>query len=166
MNNENAVPRSLSLPMLGTRQNERGEDEGVDRRGFLTESIRIAVLSVLAASCGSLGSSPTAPSLGGDVTLKLSDYPALAQQGGVVSINEGGFPLAVANLGSSTYGAYSLICPHQGGLVQWTGNQFVCTVHGARFGIGGNWQGGQPTGNLRSYQTTYDAQAGTLTIKA
>jgi len=165
MSNENTASRSLSLPMLGNRRNEPAVEEGVDRRGFLTESIRIAVLSVLAASCGNL-SSPTGPTLNKDVTLKLSDYPGLAQQGGVVSLNENGFPLAVANLGNSSYGAYSLVCPHQGGLVQWTGSQFVCTVHGARFGIQGNWQGGQPTGNLRSYQTTYDAQAGTLTIKA
>jgi len=153
-----AEPEQLSLP-LGS------DGEPVDRRGFLTRSIHLAVLSVLASSCGGLGSPTGVPSFNQPLTIQLSDYPALGQQGGVAGVNASGFPMAVANLGNGQYGAYSLICPHQGGLVQWTGNQFVCPVHGARFDLQGDWQGGQPTSGLRHYQTSYDANAGSLTIQ-
>ncbi len=150
---------SLSLPMLGARS-----DAGLDRRGFLTESIRLAVLAALAGSVASCGASPTGPSLGGSFTITLSNYPSLASKGGVATFNHNGFPIAVANLGAATYGAYSLICPHQGGLVQWIGDRFQCTVHGAQFTVNGRWEGGQPTGNLHAFPTTYDASTDSLTI--
>jgi Rieske Fe-S protein len=152
--------KSLTLPMIGAHDNA-----GMDRRGFLTESIKLAVLAALAgtaASCSAGGA--TGPTLGGNFTIKVSDYPALASSGGVVALNHGGFPIAIANLGGGNWGAYSLICPHQGGLVQWTGSQFQCTVHGSRYNIQGDWQGGQPTGNLHHYQATYDASTNSLTI--
>ncbi len=153
--------KSLSLPMLGTRD----EGPAIDRRGFLTESIKLAVLAALAgtaASC-SAGSSPTGPKLT-SFSIKVSDFSALGQSGGVITFNHSGLPIAVANLGSGNWGAYSLICPHQGGLVQWVGNRFQCTVHGSEYDLQGDWEGGQPTGNLHHYQTSYDATTSTLTI--
>jgi Rieske Fe-S protein len=56
------------------------------------------------------------------------------------------------------------VCTHQGGIVNESGNRFVCPVHGATFDLNGNWIGGQRTSNLHQYATTYDAATNTLTI--
>jgi len=45
-----------------------------------------------------------------------------------------------------------------------SGSGFLCPGHGAQFNAAGQWVGGQRTSNMRSYSTTYDAAAGTITI--
>lgn len=157
MKSPSGTATPLSLPLL-----EEG-GEAMDRRGFLSRSVALAALGLLAGACDNTGSL-TGPVLTEDVMVTLSDYPALAQDGGVVRISGVSAPVAVANLGSDMYVALSLVCPHAGGLVGWTGTQFVCPVHGARFAEDGHWTGGQPTSSLREYPTTYDPETDTLTI--
>jgi Rieske Fe-S protein len=152
-----AATRRLSLPMIG-------DTDALDRRGFLEQSVRLAAMALLAGSAAcSVNDSLTGPSLGSDVTVNLADYPALAQTGGVARISGVSPPVAVANLGDS-YMALSLVCTHQGGIVQWDGNEFVCPIHGARFADDGHWTGGTRTSALRSYPVDVDATTGTLTI--
>lgn len=135
----------------------------MDRRDFLEQSTRLGALAVLVAACTDQGS-PTG--LNQDVVVDLADYPALADPGGVARLNGVRPPVALVNMGSDEYAAFSLVCPHQGSTVQWTGAAFYCPNHGARFNSDGQWVGGQPTSNLKEYATQYDATAGTVRIVA
>lgn len=155
-----APTRRFSLPMIG-------EADTLDRRGFFEQSVRLAALALLAGAgaCSVAADSLTGPSLSSDVTVNLVDYPALAEAGGVARISGVSPPVAVANLGAS-YTALSLICTHQGGIVQWDGSEFVCPIHGARFADDGHWTGGQRTSALHTYPVDYNASAGTLTIRS
>jgi len=53
---------------------------------------------------------------------------------------------------------------HQGGTINTSSGGFTCTRHGARFNLSGQWMGGQPTSNMRSYATTFDPGTGALLI--
>jgi len=134
----------------------------MDRRDFLSQSARLGVLTALAGACTDGGS---ISGLGQDVVVDLAAYPALAEVGGVARIS-GVRALALVNMGSGSFAAFSLSCPHQGTTVQWTGSAFVCPNHGARFAGDGHWTGGERTSNLREYVTEYDATAGTVLVLA
>jgi Rieske Fe-S protein len=132
----------------------------ISRRQFMVHGT-LATAAILLAGCG--GSGPTAP---GNVntTITVSDYPALANVGGVAYVTSSNNSLAIVRTGTDTFDAVSRICPHAGGTVNSNGNGFTCPVHGARFSDSGTWEGGQPTSNLTSYPTQYDSGTGILTI--
>ncbi len=133
------------------------------RREFLKQSAAGLALLALAA-CG-LGGTATAPGSVSATTIQLSANPALANVGGVVTMQISGSPVAIVRESTTSFSAFSLICPHQGNTVQSIGAPgFYCPGHGARFNLQGQWIGGQPTNSLRAYPVTYDAAAGTLTI--
>lgn len=134
---------------------------GIGRRAFLAQSAVMAAVAALAA-CG-LDNGSTAPDTIG-MTIKLSDYPALANVGGIATFTASGNPVAVVRTATSTFVALSRICPHQGGTIQTQGSGFRCPEHGATFSASGTWTGGQRTSNMRSYATTYDSTAGTVSI--
>jgi Rieske Fe-S protein len=157
-------PRSKPLPVL---EPETTGASDLDRRTFISETARLAALSVLVSACSAgLGSvtGPGSSTLSKAITVNLADYPALANPVSAVRINGTNIPLALVNEGNGTYTALSLICTHQGGTVQWNGQIFICPVHGAEFAADGHWIGGQPTTNLVSFPTSYDAAANTVTI--
>ncbi len=148
----------LPLPMAG-------DADVMDRRGFFEQSVRLAALALLAGTGAcAVAQDLTGPTLSQDVVVNLADYPALAQAGGVARISGVSPPVALANLGGNTYTALSLICTHQGGIVQWNGRDWVCPVHGATYAEDGHWVGGQPTSSLRTYPIDIDTTAGTVTI--
>jgi cytochrome b6-f complex iron-sulfur subunit len=159
--------RRQPLPMLSTADPGEGQELGPDRRTFLSETARLAAIAVLVSACGStLGSltGPTSYSLNKAITVKLSDYPGLANAGSAVRVSGTNVPIALVNEGNNNYTALSLICTHQGATVQWTGNIFICPNHGAEFAPDGHWIGGQPTSGLVSYPTSFDAATDTVTI--
>ena len=136
---------------------------GIDRREFLEQLIAVTGLAGLAACAASV---PTAPTIA-TFTIHVADFPTLASTGGIAVVDNGtrsGEPVAVARTGTSTFVALSLVCPHRGATVEIVGNAFYCPGHGATFAADGSWTGGQPTSNLGSYRTTYDAVNGTLQI--
>lgn len=133
----------------------------VDRLTFLKQSAA-AIAAVALAACGA--SSLAAPSTLSSTTISLANNPALANIGGVVTMNIDGSPVAVVRESTTTFATFSMICPHQGSTVRPQGSGFFCSGHGAMFSLAGQWTGGQRTSNLRSYPTTYDASAGTITI--
>jgi Rieske Fe-S protein len=139
-----------------------GAASGTDRRTFLAQGA--AALALMALSACGVGGGPTAPSTITATTINLSDYPALANVGGVSTLRINGQPVAVVRESASTFSAFSLICPHAGNTVQAVTNGFYCPGHGAQFNIDGQWTGGQRTSNLRSYPAAYDATAGTITL--
>lgn len=138
----------------------RGEPT-VDRLTFLKQSAA-AIAAVALAACG--GSTLTAPSSLSSTTVSIANNPALATVGGVVTMQIDGSPVAVVRESTTTFAAFSLICPHQGSTVQNQGTGFYCPGHGAMFTLAGQWTGGQRTSNLRSYPTTYDTLANTVTV--
>jgi Rieske Fe-S protein len=149
-----------ALEARGSVGSEMGGDAvaGLDRRELLKRG-GLAAAALLLAACG-VGTSDaiTGPPSGGTVTVKLSDYPALASSGGVALVSG----VAVEN-NNGSYIALSLRCPHQGGQILQSGSGFRCTVHGATFDHTGNWIGGQPTTNMYRVRVT-DNGNGTLTL--
>lgn len=142
----------------------RGVESAIGRRAFLVQSGILAAIAALNA-CGGLGSGDvTAPSVPANSSITISNYPALANVGGVALVSIGSAPVAIVRTSTTSFLALSRICPHQGGLIGLSGNEFVCSRHGATFNIDGDWIGGQPTSNMHQYTTSYDATSGTLTI--
>ncbi|MBX9929755.1 MAG: Rieske (2Fe-2S) protein [Gemmatimonadaceae bacterium] len=132
----------------------------VGRRTFVAQGMLAAAALALAA-CG--GDGATSPSVT-PVTLKLSDFPTLANVGGVATTRAGNTPIAVVRSGAATFAAFSRVCPHEGETINVGGPGFTCPRHGAQFTLTGRWQGGQRAGNLRSLTTAYDANAATVTV--
>ena len=151
---------------------EAGE-AGFSRRDFIARSTLAAVAALLSAACGTgadilaLRNSGRTGSLGAaGISLKVSDYPALGQVGGIARADTTAGPIALVRTGTAAFSAFSMVCPHQGTTIDIQGAGFVCPNHGARFSLTGAWTGGQPTSNLVSYPVTFDATAGTLTVGA
>src|SRR5437868_9059721 len=166
MDNMNVQPECRGCdhdPSRGLRPAVMGaHEDGIGRRTFLIQSGILTAIAALSA-CGGLGGGEiTAPNV--NSTINISDYPALANIGGVAIFTLGSAPLAVVRTAASTFLALSRVCPHQGGTVQRSGNDFVCPVHGATYDLTGQWIGGQRASSLHQYTTTYDASAGTLAI--
>ena len=134
----------------------------VGRRVFLSQAVLAAAALALAA-CGGGGDVPTAPSSVSG-TIKVGDFAALANVNGIATTTVSGAQLAIVRTGATTFVALSRICPHQGNLINVSGNGFLCSGHGAQFSATGTWQGGQQTTNMRSYTTSYNASTDILTI--
>jgi nitrite reductase/ring-hydroxylating ferredoxin subunit len=168
---EGAVPLSLgsmtstsracgdACPALSPPRPETGE---IGRRTFLTQSALLVATAALAACA--VGSDPTAPTLSGPISLKVSDYSSLSSVGGVALVSIQSSPFAIVRTGTSSFVALSRVCPHQGSIVNQNGSGFLCPGHGARFDASGTWIGGERTSSLHSYPTAYDAATGTLTV--
>lgn len=138
----------------------------IGRRTFLIQSALAAAAAALAA-CGNIGGlndNGGNQNLGGSASIKVSDYPALANVGGVAMVTVSNTPIAIVRTGSTSFLALSRICPHQGGTIGQINGGFQCPVHGATFNQSGQWVGGQPTSNMHAYTTAYDSTSGTLTI--
>jgi Rieske Fe-S protein len=137
----------------------------VGRRTFLSAAMLAAAAMVLDA-CGGSGNADffTGPS-GGPLTVKLSDFPALATVGDVARVDNGnGAPTALARTGASTFVGVTMVCTHQGATIDVIGGtSFRCPNHGALFSATGAWQGGQATASLATYAATFDG-VNTVTI--
>jgi len=162
MNNESVTERLSEAPACRGCALVQNGAPAIDRLMFLKQSAAVIAAAALAA-CGG-GDSPTSPSTVSSTTLTIANNPKLATVGGVVTLNVDGTPVAVVRESTSTFAAFSLICPHQGNTVQAQTNRFYCPGHGATFDLNGKWTGGERTSNLRSYPVTYDATAGTVTL--
>ncbi len=140
---------------------------GVDRREFVAQSARGAITALLVAACGGGAGGVTGPGPSGPTSLvvQVSNFPTLANVGGMARVDSGGgTPVAAVRTSASTFAAFSLICPHFGCTVGVGTTSFQCPCHGARFAADGHWTGGQPTGNLTSLNASYAPNTGTLTI--
>ncbi|MBV9108386.1 MAG: hypothetical protein JO306_03140, partial [Gemmatimonadetes bacterium] len=67
---------------------------GLTRREFVERSGLAAVVAFLAA-CGAAGGGGGSSTISQPATIKVSDYPALANAGGIVRVNVQGVPVAV-----------------------------------------------------------------------
>jgi Rieske Fe-S protein len=147
----------------------------IDRRGFLAKSALAAAALVVIDGCGDgqIGP-PTHRSNGGDpnlppgsgVTVKLSDFPALATIGTLVDV---GRERAVVRTGASTFRGLSRICTHEQCDTDVRNNRFECPCHGSIFAADGSVIRGPsvaspPITPLRILEVTFDATAGTITV--
>ena len=158
-----AAPASEGRCVGGCACGAAGQVEpiSIDRRDFMMRAAA-ALAAVALAACG--GDSLTSPSSVKSTTLNLADYPALSATGGVATVTIDGVPLAIVRMSSTTFAAFSRICPHQGATINVTSTGFQCPRHGATFDKNGQWIGGERTSNLVSYPVAYNAAAGTLTV--
>ena len=132
---------------MSTKHDEDGPRLScVSRREFMIRGSMTGIAIVL-AGC-SLGNGPTAP---GNVslTINVSDYPALANAGGVAYVTSNNNPLAVVRLDSSNFAALSRVCPHRGryGRLRWQ------RIHlpGARRSLQRHGHVGGGTGHFQSH---------------
>ncbi len=116
---------------------EQAQPLSIDRRDFVMRAAA-ALAAVALAACASDATSPSSVS---STTLNLSDYPALSSVGGVATVSVSGVPLAIVRTSSTTFAAFSRICPHQGTTINVTSTGFLCPNHGATFDKNGQWIG-------------------------
>lgn len=138
------------------------------RRTFVTQSVLASVGALLLVNCGNGiiggGGGITGPV---NLTIKLSDYPALNAVGGIARVSGSATPIAVVRSATATYDAFSLVCPHVGTTVNINGNGFLCPNHGAAFNASGKWVSSrQQTSNLTQISTALNATTGVLTLVA
>jgi cytochrome b6-f complex iron-sulfur subunit len=129
----------------------------MDRKQFLLTGCALCGFGVAATMLDSC--SKTVPV---DFTLNLNDSAnaALGNVGGYVIAN-GGNTIVIKR--SSGFVAYSLVCTHEGAIVNYNGNSFQCPRHGATFNSTGGVTGGPASSSLPAYVVT---QSGTiLTVK-
>ncbi len=137
---------------------------GMSRRGFVERATLVAVAAVLT---GCDLSSPTGVGVptGGPYQVRLSDYPALADIGGVARVQlDDGSVVGVGRTGVSSFEAYGLACTHEGTQVRVQGDGWHCPSHGAEFDTAGGVTRGPANRALVSVPCTYDAATGTLTV--
>ena len=99
---------------------------------------------------------------GGDVVLKLAENPALTSVGGHVLVGE---DMILIRTDETTFDAISLICRHKGCTVELEGDKFVCPCHGSEYTKTGKVTQGPSKDNLKTFETMFDSQGGTVTIK-
>ncbi len=155
--------RSASCDGCALAPGDSGGAPMVDRRHFISSAALAAAATLLAACMGG-NSGFTTPPGSVSFSVHLSDYSALSNVGGVALVASGGAPFAIVRTGAAQFVTLSRVCPHQGTTVGYSSGRFICPRHGAQFDESGRWIGGQPTSNMRSYTTQYDAGTGVITV--
>lgn len=166
---------SLVCPHGGTTVGLSGEgfkcpNHGAtwDNTGTWTGGQPTSGLTRLQATLDSAAGTLVVSGGGGNVelTIRLADFPALSAVGGLARVDgNAGIPIGVARLGSATYAAYGLACPHEQFTINPTGNRWRCPKHGALFAADGSLVAGPAQTGLTALSVTLDAVAGTLRIR-
>ena len=133
------------------------------RRDFLAASSLAAVGAFLAACGGESGGGTTGP-VNVNLTVTLANFAALGAVGGIAQVTTSGTPVAVVRSGTSSYRAFSMVCPHQGTTIGINATGFRCPNHGATFNANGAWTGGERTSGLSEFKVSSNTSAGTITI--
>jgi len=141
----------------------------INRRDFLAKSALAAAALVVVEGCGDGQIGPplhdsNLPS--GSVTVKLSDFPALATVGVVVDI---GHQRAVVRTSTTTFRGLSRICTHEQCDTDVRNNRFECPCHGSIFAADGSVIRGPSVASpqiapLSPLNVAFDAAAGTITV--
>ncbi len=142
----------------------------LSRRDFIKRSAAgviagSAMLTVLgnetfagAASAGKAVFSKT----GDDLVVKLADNSALGKTGGSVKVND---EIMLIRKSETEFMAVKTICTHKGCDVELEGDKFVCPCHGSEYTIDGKVTQGPAKTNLKTFETIFDSDKGTVTIK-
>jgi Rieske Fe-S protein len=100
---------------------------------------------------------------GDDTIVKLADNTALTKIGGSVKVND---EILLIRKSESTFLAIKTICTHKGCDVELEGDKFVCPCHGSEFTLDGTVTQGPAKTNLKTFETIFDSDKGTVTIKS
>jgi Rieske Fe-S protein len=99
------------------------------------------------------------------LTLTFTEYPALLQSGGSVSLKATGYQdpncgqsgIIVVQKGKGQYVCFSSSCTHACCEVAFSGGEFKCPCHGTVFDLTGKPTGGPANGNLPSLAVCADS---------
>jgi len=162
---ESGVRRHLSHSTF-SRFNNMSCKDCLTRRDFLTKSALAAAALVVAEGCGDGQIGPSAVALGSGVTIKLTDFPGLANVGTVVGITA---ERALVRTSATEFLGLSRVCTHQGCLTDIRNNRFECPCHGSIFSNDGSVVRGPniaspPITPLDHLTATFNQAAGTVTV--
>ena len=99
---------------------------------------------------------------GDDLVIKLADNTALGKTGGSVKVND---EIMLIRKSETEFLAVKTICTHKGCDVELEGDKFVCPFHGSEFTMDGKVTQGPAKTNLKTFETIFDSDKGTVTIK-
>lgn len=138
-----------------------------DRRGFIKHFALSTAVSMVG---GKLWKARLLADVGpygepiGRIVIKISDYPALANQFGsvrfrFVGLDSGTFPFALNREDENTFYAVDTRCTHAGCMVnsfESTLFAMVCDCHGSEYSLSGQVINGPAVNDLLRYHLTYD----------
>lgn len=135
------------------------------RRDFLLKAATAAASLAAVAGCGDgvFGPPVNNSPLPAAITIKLSDYPALATVGQVVGLPAAERGVVRTSASPSAFIGLDMRCTHQGCDTNVANNQIQCPCHGSRFDAFGNVLNGPAALPLFQRQVT-DNGDGTITI--
>jgi|GEM_PF-76701 len=100
--------------------------------------------------------------IGEDKVIKLSENKDLASVGGNIRVAD---DVILIRTSQTQFSALKTICTHKGCDVDLSGDKFVCPCHGSEYQLDGKVTSGPAKSNLKTYETIYDSDKGTVTIK-
>jgi Rieske Fe-S protein len=135
---------------LGNSNLERRRDmTELSRRSLIAGICGIATLSLTPLSAE--GASVVKKAAGGRLSIRMSDVPKVVGVGASARIGSvKGRPVALLRTGTSTFKAFSLMCPHQGVTVIKQEDGWYCDAHGSKFEVDGALNQGPATTGLPS----------------
>jgi cytochrome b6-f complex iron-sulfur subunit len=142
----------------------------ISRRDFMKKSAVGVVAGTVLLSTFDLGKLLAASKKGAfrrsgdDIIVKLSDAKnsGLATVGGSVMLDDDNMLIRTSQ---TQYLAVNLICKHKGCTVELQGDKFVCPCHGSEYTLDGKVTTGPAKTNLRTFETIFDSDKNTVTIK-
>lgn len=143
-------------------------NKGISRRDFIKKSAIGVVVGGTVLSSLNLEAFAKAPAAravkitGDDLVVKLSDNAALAKVGGTVKVND---EIMLIRKSETEFLAVKTICTHKGCDVELEGDKFVCPCHGSEFTLAGKVTNGPAKTDLKTFETMFDSDKGTVTIK-
>jgi Rieske Fe-S protein len=119
----------------------------ISRRSLIAGICGIATLSLTPLSAE--GASVVKKAAGGRLSIRMRDIPKVVDVGSSASIGSvKGRPVALLRTGTSTFKAFSLMCPHQGVTVIKQEDGWYCDAHGSKFEENGALNMGPATSGL------------------
>lgn len=119
------------------------------RREFLVKVGLVAGATVLTVSAGG---NAFAASRFEDVTLPVAADSALAKVGGSQIVESSAGKLIVIHVSDKAYAAFSAICTHKKGVLEYNGKALSCPKHGSTFdAANGNVTKGPADVAIKSY---------------
>ena len=129
---------------------------GVIAGGTALTSINLEAFAKSPSAKGAIKTS------GDDMVVKLSDNASLSKVGGSVKVND---ELILIRNSETTFLAVRTICSHKGCDVELEGDKFVCPCHGSEYTLEGKVTEGPAKKDLKTFETIFDSDKGTVTIK-
>lgn len=101
------------------------------RREFLVKAGLVAGATVLSISNGTAFASNFE-----DLKVPVGADSPLAKVGGSQIVDSSAGKLIVIYISDKKYAAFSAVCTHKRGILEYKGNQLVCPKHGSKFDTG------------------------------